>query len=196
MPPVVAEEAGLLKVSVRDAALNRDLTIHPDLLVLSVGIAPASDNEKISQKLRSNLAAERFFVQAHPKLRPVDLINEGQFLCGWAQSPQFIEETVMQAEAVAARAATILSKTKLEILGRVALVNPDGCVACTTCVKVCPYGAPRINEVKKSEIQGTKCIGCGSCIAACPSRTISLQQLEGIAMEAMLDELLLGGGSR
>lgn len=196
MPPVVAEEAGLLKVSVRDAALNRDLTIHPDLLVLSVGIAPAADNEKISQKLRSNLTAERFFVQAHPKLRPVDLINEGQFLCGWAQSPQFIEETVMQAEAVAARAATILSKTKLEILGRIALVNPDGCVACTTCVKVCPYGAPRINEVKKSEIQGTKCIGCGSCIAACPSRTISLQQLEGIAIEAMLDELLLGGGSR
>jgi heterodisulfide reductase subunit A-like polyferredoxin len=196
MPPVVTEDAGLLKVSVRDAALNRDLAIHPDLLVLSTGIAPAADNEKIAQKLRSNLTAEGFFTQAHPKLRPVDLINEGQFLCGWAQSPQFLEETVLQAHATASRAAAILSKTKLEILGRIALVNPDGCVACTTCVKVCPYGAPRINEVRKSEIQGTKCIGCGSCAAACPSRTITLQQLEGIAMEAMLDELLLGGGSR
>jgi heterodisulfide reductase subunit A-like polyferredoxin len=195
-PPVVSEEDGLLKVSVRDAALDRDLTIHPDLLVLSVGIAPAADNEKLSQKLRSNLTADGFFVQAHPKLRPVDLINEGQFLCGWAQSPQFIEETVTQAQAVAARAATILSKTKLEILGRIAWVNPDNCVACTTCVKVCPYGAPRINEVGKSEIQGTKCIGCGSCAAACPSRTITLQQLESIAMEAMLDELLIGGGGR
>ena len=102
----------------------------------------------------------------------------------------------MQAEAVAARAATILSKTKLEILGRIAWVNPDGCVACTTCVKVCPYGAPIINEVRKSEIQGTKCIGCGSCAAACPSRMITLQQLESISMEAMLDELLIGGGGR
>jgi heterodisulfide reductase subunit A-like polyferredoxin len=193
-PPVVTEVDGRLKVTGRDAVLNRDLTIHPDLLVLSAGISPASDNRILSQKLRSNLTADGFFVQAHPKLRPVDLMNEGQFLCGWAQSPQFIEETVAQAQAAAARASTILSKSKLEILGRIAWVNPGGCVACTTCVKICPYGAPRINEVRKSEIQGTKCIGCGSCAAACPSRTITLQQLEGAAMEAMLNELLMGGG--
>jgi Heterodisulfide reductase, subunit A and related polyferredoxins len=59
-----------------------------------------------------------------------------------------------------------------------AKVDPEGCVACATCVKVCPYGAPMINDLKKAEIQGATCMGCGSCAAACPARTITLQHQE------------------
>ena len=91
------------------------------------------------------------------------------------------------------RAATVLSKTYLEIPGQVAQVNPVNCVACATCVKVCPYGAPMINDLNKAEIQGAKCMGCGSCAAACPARTITLQHQEDRALVAMLDELLVGG---
>jgi heterodisulfide reductase subunit A len=87
----------------------------------------------------------------------------------------------------------VLSKSHLEIPGQVAKVNPENCVACATCVKVCPYGAPMINDLKKAEIQGAKCMGCGSCVAACPSRTITLQHQEDEALTAMLDELLAGG---
>jgi heterodisulfide reductase subunit A len=89
------------------------------------------------------------------------------------------------------RATTVLSKTHLEIPGQVAKVDPASCVACATCVKVCPYGAPMINDLHKAEIQGAKCMGCGSCAAACPARTITLQHQEDRALTAMLDELLV-----
>jgi heterodisulfide reductase subunit A-like polyferredoxin len=191
--PVVTEENGRLKVTVRDVSTNRDLVLRPDLLALSTGIAPAADNPILSGLLRSALTADGFFLEAHPKLRPVDLANEGEYLCGVAHSPRFIDETIAQAQAAAGRATTVLSKTHLEIPGQVARVNPENCVACATCVKVCPYGAPMINDLKKAEIQVAKCMGCGSCAAACPARTITLQHQEDQALVAMLDELLVTG---
>jgi heterodisulfide reductase subunit A-like polyferredoxin len=194
--PEVVEEAGRLKVIVHDALAGRDLFLNPDLLVLSTGISPAVDNPALSRMLRSALTDDGFFLEAHPKLRPVDLANEGEFLCGLAHSPCFMVETIEQAQAVAARASTILSKAQLEIMGQIAFVNPAECVACATCVKICPYGAPTINELRKAEIQSAKCMGCGSCIAACPARAIMLQHQEGETMVAMFDELLVNGGSR
>jgi heterodisulfide reductase subunit A-like polyferredoxin len=191
--PVVSEEGGRLKVTVRDSSIGREVVLRPDLLALSTGIAPAADNPALSGLLRSALTADGFFLEAHPKLRPVDLANEGEFLCGLAHSPRFIDETISQAQAAAGRAATILSKTHLEIPGQVARVNPEFCVACATCVGLCPYGAPRINDLGKAEIQGAKCMGCGSCAAACPARTITLQHQEDQALVAMLDELLAAG---
>jgi heterodisulfide reductase subunit A-like polyferredoxin len=191
--PVVVEESGKLKVTVHDGSSNRDLVLRPDLLVLSTGIAPAAGNPVLSGLLRSALTADGFFLEAHPKLRPVDLANEGEFLCGLAHSPRFIDETIAQAQAAAGRATTILSKAFLEIPGQVARVNPEDCVACATCVKVCPYGAPMINSLNKAEIQGAKCMGCGSCVASCPARTITLQHQEDGALVAMLDELLVAG---
>jgi heterodisulfide reductase subunit A-like polyferredoxin len=193
--PEVIEKDGRLKVKVHDSSASLDLTFAPDLLVLSTGISPAADNPALSRMLRSALTADGFFLEAHTKLRPVDLANEGEFVCGLAHSPRFMDETVAQAQAAAARASTILSKSKLEILGQVACVNPVDCVACATCVKICPYGAPMINELKKAEIQGAKCMGCGSCAAACPARTITLQHQEDETVVAMLDELLVGGKS-
>jgi heterodisulfide reductase subunit A-like polyferredoxin len=190
--PVVVEDGGRLQVTVRDGSTNRDLELRPDLVVLSTGIAPAADNPVLSGLLRSALTADGFFLEAHPKLRPVDLTNEGEFLCGVAHSPRFIDETIAQAQAAVGRATTVLSKAFLEIPGQTARVKPEHCVACATCVKVCPFGAPMINHLNKAEIQGAKCMGCGSCAAACPARTITLQHQEDQALVAMLDELLVG----
>ncbi|HOD83522.1 MAG: Glutamate synthase (NADPH) small chain [Planctomycetes bacterium ADurb.Bin126] len=192
--PEVSTSDGRLEVRVRDAAAGADLLLQADLVALSVGIAPAEDNPKISGMIRSALTADGFFLEAHPKLRPVDLANEGEFICGLAHSPRFMDETIWQARAAAGRAATVLSKSYLEIPGQVACVDPSMCVACATCVKVCPYGAPMINELHKAEIQGAKCMGCGSCAAACPARTITLRHQERSQMTAMLDELLVTEG--
>ena len=186
-------DAGGLRVRVTDGGTGRELVLRPSLLVLSTGIAPAAENPVLSGLLRTALTADGFFLEAHPKLRPVDLANEGEFICGLAHSPRFIDETIAQARAAAGRAATILSKTHLVIPGQVSKVDPTVCVACATCVKVCPYGAPVINALKKAEIQGAKCMGCGSCAAACPARAISLQHQEDRQFVAMLDELLVDG---
>src|SRR5664280_2437547 len=115
--PVVVEENGRLKVTVHDGSSNRDLVLRPDLLVLSTGIAPAAGNPVLSGLLRSALTADGFFLEAHPKLRPVDLANEGEFICGLSHSPRFIDETITQAKATVGRATAVLSKTHLEIPG-------------------------------------------------------------------------------
>jgi heterodisulfide reductase subunit A-like polyferredoxin len=177
-----------------DAGTGRELLLRPDVLALSVGIAPAPDNAVLSPLLRTALTADGFFLEAHPKLRPVDLANEGEFICGLAHSPRFIDETIAQAKAVAGRAATVLSKSHLAIPGQVAKVNPANCVACATCVRVCPYGAPVINELKKAEVQGATCMGCGSCVASCPARAITLQHQEDGQTSAMIEALLGADG--
>jgi heterodisulfide reductase subunit A len=184
-----------LQVSVVDGGSGKEITLKPDMVVLSTGIAPATDNPIFSGLLRTALTADGFFLEAHPKLRPVDLANEGEFIAGLAHSPRFIDETIAHAKAVAGRAATVLSHAFRDIAGQVAKVDPTDCVACATCVKVCPYGAPMINDLKKAEIQGAKCMGCGSCTAACPAHTITLQHQECSQMTAMLDELLVTEGA-
>ena len=88
--------------------------------------------------------------------------------------------------------------TRLEPTGgtkKIAQVNPENCVACATCVKVCPYGAPKINDLHKAEIQGAKCMGCGSCVSECPARAITLRHQEDGQIAAMLDELLVTEGA-
>jgi heterodisulfide reductase subunit A-like polyferredoxin len=192
--PVVVERGGRLEVKVSDALTGQDLLLSPELVVLSTGIAPGSENEVLSSMLRSALTSEGFFLEAHSKLRPVDLANEGQYVCGLAHSPRFMDETIAQAQAAAARASAVLSKSQLEIMAQVARVNPINCVACATCVKICPFGAPAIGEIRKAGIQSAKCTGCGSCVAACPARAITLQHQESETVSAMLNELLAGGG--
>jgi heterodisulfide reductase subunit A len=185
-----------LTVRVTDASTRRQLLLRPDLLVLSTGIAPAPGNAGLSAILRTSLSADGFFLEAHPKLRPVDMASEGVFVCGLAHSPRFMDETIAQARATAGRAATILSLPHLEIDGEVARIDPLECIACMTCVKVCPYGAPTVNDRQKVEIQGAKCMGCGSCVASCPAKAIHLQNQEEQQLVAMLDELLAVPGGR
>jgi heterodisulfide reductase subunit A-like polyferredoxin len=193
--PQTLEDQGLV-VRVTDASARRQVLLRPDLLVLSTGIAPAPDNPALSAILRTSLTVDGFFLEAHPKLRPVDLASEGVFVCGLAHSPRFMDETIAQARATAGRAATILARPHLEIGGQVARVDPLKCTACMTCVKVCPYGAPTTNGRKMVEIQGAKCMGCGSCAAACPAKAIQLQHQEDRQLVAMLDELLAVPGVR
>ncbi len=188
--PVTSDDGGLT-VRVTDAGTRRKLVLRPDLLVLSTGIAPAADNPKLSSIIRTSLTADGFFLEAHPKLRPVDLASEGVFVCGLAHSPRFVDETIAQALATAARAATVLSKPYLEVGGQIAKVDASACTACMTCVKVCPYGAPVLVDHKVA-IQAAACLGCGSCAAACPAQAIQLQNQEEGQVSAMLDELLVG----
>ena len=108
------------------------------------------------------------------KLRPVDFASDGLFLCGACHSPKFIDETVTQAKATAAKAVSILSRKEMQISGVVSVVDPDKCAACLTCVRTCPYDVPRMNEDGVAEIEGAMCHGCGICASECPAKAIQL----------------------
>ena len=140
--------------------------------------------------LRVPLNADGFFLEAHMKLRPVDFASEGLFLCGTAHAPKFISETISQANAVAGRAASILGRKKMPVGGQIAWVDPDKCISCMTCVHVCPYMAPQIDENNKAEVQGAMCMGCGSCTAECPAKAITLRHFVDAQILAAVNSLL------
>jgi len=124
-PPVVSESNGLV-VGVNSPDVPEPIKIEADSVVLSTGIqADRDSNGRISNMLKVPLNADGFYVEAHMKLRPVDFATEGIYLCGLAHSPKFIDENISQARAAAARAATVLSKTHLDVSVKVSYVNQD-----------------------------------------------------------------------
>jgi heterodisulfide reductase subunit A-like polyferredoxin len=174
---------GDLRITVQDDVLDQIVTLSPDLLVLSQAVVPAEGSRDLAELLKFSCTLEGFFLEAHVKLQPVDFPAEGIFLAGTAHYPKLLDETIAQAGAAAARAASILSKDKLEVGGVVAVVDPAKCTGCLTCVRVCPFGAAQINPnlvgvgeiVGAAEIAAAACRGCGLCPAECPARAIQLQ---------------------
>jgi heterodisulfide reductase subunit A len=162
-------------------------------VVLAAPLVPRADRQELSDLLRVPLNADGFFLEAHMKLRPVDFASEGLFLCGAAHAPKFISETIAQANAVAGRAASILSRKEMPVSGQIAWVDPDKCISCMTCVHVCPYMAPRVGIDNKAEVQGAVCMGCGSCTSDCPARAITLRHYANSQIMAAVDGLLTGG---
>jgi heterodisulfide reductase subunit A2 len=190
--PPRLEVNGGLRLQVREPALGRDLQIKPDLVVLAAPMVPRADRQELSELLRVPLNADGFFLEAHMKLRPVDFASEGLFLCGTAHAPKFISEAISQANAVAARAASILSRKQMPVSGQIAYVYADKCISCMTCVHICPYMAPRIGEDNKAEVQGVVCMGCGSCTAECPAKAITLRHYVDTQVLGAIDALLAG----
>jgi len=189
LPPSL-EIGGRLEMRVWEPSLGRELRLAPDLVVLAAPMIPRADRQELSELLRVPLNADGFFLEAHMKLRPVDFASEGLFLCGTAHAPKFLGEAIAQAHAVAGRAASILSRKKMRVSGQTAWVDPDKCISCMTCVHVCPYMAPRVNEFQKAEMQGAVCMGCGSCTAECPAMAITLRHYMGEQILAAIDGLL------
>jgi heterodisulfide reductase subunit A-like polyferredoxin len=187
-PPVVSDGNDLV-VTVHSPDFPEPIEIEADRIVLSTGVDALKDNRKLADMLKVPLNANGFYVEAHMKLRPVDFATEGIFLCGLAHSPKMVDENISQARAAAARAATVLSKTQLEVSGQISCVDQDKCISCVTCVRACPYGAPFVNINRKAEIAAAKCMGCGICAAECPAHAISLRHFEAGQFGAMLEEL-------
>ncbi len=172
--PEVTETDGQIEVKVFDSVLEANISIPADQLVLSVGIRPNADAGEIASMLKLPLTQDRFFMEAHMKLRPLDFVNEGMFLCGLAHAPKFISESIAQANGAVSRAASILSQPHLMTGGVIAVVDPDRCVGCLTCVRACPFGVPKI-DMRMAVIEAVACQGCGICASVCPRKAISLQ---------------------
>ncbi len=186
---------------VGSAPLQVDVTVQPegevftldaDLVVLSAGIEPNADNGALAQLLKTPLNEDGFFLEAHVKLRPLDFAADGVYLCGMAQSPRFLDETIAQAQGAAVRAASLLSKKELEATPIVASVNPRLCSACGLCVEVCPYDA-RILEpgAPYAEVIEVLCQGCGACVTACPNKASQQKGFELAQLYGMLDALIV-----
>jgi len=192
--PSVRVEHPNVQVVVQDLTLGKRITLEPDMVVLSMPVVPSDGAKALAMRLKVPVDLDGFFMEAHVKLRPVDFAADGFFLAGMAHYPKFLSESIAQAQAAAARAATVLSRDTLEVGGIVAQVDQAQCVGCLTCVRICPYDVPQIRAelIGVGDIEGVayiepaQCHGCGICVGECPAKAIQLLHYREEQMEAKI----------
>ncbi len=194
LPQVSCATDGRLEVRAWEQVFRRDMVLSPDLVALSMAIVPSEGTRQLACVLDVPLSAEGFFQEAHLKMRPMDFMEEGVFMAGMAHYPKFVEEAMINAQAAAARAVTLLSKDPLYYGGPVAQVDPTKCVGCLTCVRTCPFQIPKIQSdltgvggiVGAAYIEPALCQGCGTCTAECPAKAIQLIALRDAQLQGEL----------
>ena len=193
--PVVKRVGSDLQVMVVDRILNEELLVHADVVVLSPAIVAGEDNEGLAKMLKVPLNEDGFFLEAHVKLRPVDFATEGVFLAGLAHSPKTISESIIQANAAAARACVLLSQGTIEVEPIISTIDETACIGCGLCVSLCPSNAIELKLKeggRKAEVIAAACKGCGLCGASCPQKAITMQHFRDKELLAQI--MAFGGG--
>lgn len=157
---------------------------------MSVGIEPRHDSDIIQRLLVLSRTNDGFFMEAHPKLRPVDTPTGGVFLAGCAEGPKDIKDSVTQAGAAAARAGILMAQGKVTVEAITPKVLEENCKACGLCTKVCPYNAIVLNkDLKRVEVIEAACAGCGTCGAECPFGALYMRHFTDEQINAQIDAL-------
>ncbi len=185
-PPQVTKGDGRLQVLFYDAILQRWITWPVDAVILSAAMVP-TDARDLARLLRLPQNPQGFWLEAHAKMRPLDLATEGYYVCGTAHSPRLVKEAITQGLAVAARAGAFLAAASQAINPLVAVVNQGLCVGCLACVRSCPYAIPAMDDRHRSQIDPALCLGCGICATVCPAGAISFNHYTDAQINAELE---------
>ncbi len=192
-PPEVLSDGGSLKVRVKDTLTdNEEIEIHPDLVVLVTGMVPRP-NDRLVEILKLPVGRDGFFNEIHPKLRPVETVMDGVFICGASQGPKNSVEAVASALAAVTKSAGLLKKGYVELEPTVAHVNEELCEWCGECEKACPYEA--VEKISKNgkevaRINPALCKGCGACVPVCERDALDVKGYTDRQIRAMIDGLV------
>jgi heterodisulfide reductase subunit A len=194
-PPTVRrdEKSGKLLVTTRDfLSQGEEVEIPADLVVLVTGMVPRA-NDQLTKTLKLPLGKGGFYNEIHPKLRPVETVVDGVYICGACQAPRNSAEAVASGLAAVTQAASILKRGFAELDPLVGVVDQDLCTWCGLCLAACPYEAPREVQVDGRAvafIDKAACKGCGGCVPACPKDAIDLEGYTDAQIRAMIDGLV------
>jgi len=187
---VEATDDGRLLVRAVDTMLGKPVAVPVDMVVLSMAMVAPADADQVASLFHITRSADGFFMEAHPKLRPVETAMDGIFLAGVAQGPKDIPDTVAQASGAASQVIGLLNRGVVEIEPMTADVLPLRCVACGACIEVCPANAIELTERRPgrsiAEVNPALCKGCGLCVAACRGEAITLH---GFTDQQLLNQL-------
>ncbi|MCP4622876.1 MAG: FAD-dependent oxidoreductase [bacterium] len=191
--PQVAVRDATLAISVFDAQLQAPVRLQADLLILSAAIRPRGESKQLAEVMRLALDEDDFFMEAHPKLRPLDFAAPGVYLCGLAQGPKFAAESIAQARGAVSRAVMVLSKKEIVTEGMINRVDETLCRACGECENACIFKAISVKETapgrKQAMVIEALCQGCGVCNVACPTGASSVAHFKDAQIEEMLGEM-------
>ena len=186
--PEVAFQGEKSIVEVDDVVAGIKLKITADKVALATPLIPRETNQDLAPKLKVPLNTQGFFLEAHPKLRPLDFATDGIYLCGTCHSPQNLSECIYQALGAASRALIPLMKGKVMNEPMIAEVNADLCVACANCEVVCEYGAIKVEGYAK--VNPLLCKGCGTCSVECPAAAITMHYFRDDQISSMIEAAL------
>jgi heterodisulfide reductase subunit A2 len=191
-PSEVRNAGDHLTIDIFDTTTNKLFEINTDLVVLVPALVSRADSSDFARILRISQSADKFLLEAHPKLRPMDTFTGGIFIAGCCQGPKDIQDSVAQASGAAARAANILSKKELESEPLISCVDEDLCSGCSTCIAVCPYNAieleKEINGKSHAKVNEALCMGCGACVVSCPSGAMQQKGFKDKQIRPMIEE--------
>ncbi len=176
-----------------DTLAGTQVEVDADLVVLAVGAEGAAGSAQLAEKLRISYDSYGFFLEGHPKLKPVETNTAGVYLAGCAQGPKDIPSSVAQGSAAAAKVLGLFSKDQLQSDPQVSKVDIRRCVGCMKCAQTCPFGAIKEQEIRgeiKAEVIETVCQGCGICTSTCPQGAIQLQHFTDNQVLAEINALL------
>ena len=181
-----------LILTVEDTATNQLEKHRAEMVVLAVGVKPPQDMKTIQEMLALQKNSDGFYLEAHPKLQPVDSATRGIFFAGCAEGPKDIKDAVTQASAAAARAVRLMNPKRLRVEAITAEVVAEDCTSCGICAKVCPFRAITVDTRAKTPARVTvaACSGCGTCAAECPSNAIMMHHFTDGQIEAQIDAIL------
>ncbi len=173
-PSEIFKRGDKLVVKAEDTLMGKPLEDEVDMVVLATGLEPRKDAREIIDILKLSQSADGFYLEAHPKLAPVDTATDGVYLAGCAQGPKDIPDTVAQAKGAASSALILLSSGKVKVQAQISNINEATCRGCGYCVEICPYGAIDLVEVNRmgnmvqvARVNEALCKGCGACAAGC-----------------------------
>jgi len=192
-PSVSVSHEGSLEVDVYNTLIGLETKIKPDFVVLSTPLTPRWDTKELATILRVPVGSDGFFLEAHPKMRPVDFSSDGIYLCGTAHSPKNIAESISQAYAAASRAAIPMAKGRIHTEAVTAVLDEELCVGCGACADSCPFNAIDLGAFGHPNVIEAACKGCGVCAVECPMGAMQLRYFKDKQMLPAIEGLLTPG---
>jgi heterodisulfide reductase subunit A len=190
IPSEIYQRSGKLVIKAEDELLGESYEEEVDLVVLATGLTQREDANRLRTLLKLSQGPDRFYLEVHPKLRPLDTATEGIFLAGTCQGPKDICDTIAQAHGAASRATIPLFAGRVRIEPITAVIDTLMCAGCGLCEQVCEYRALKMDTYRKvMTVNEALCKGCGACNATCPSGAISLKHFKPEQIIAQIREV-------
>lgn len=188
--PRITRANGRVTIEARDVYLGEETAVSCDLLVAEELRSPAGGTQTLSSLLGVRLDSRGFYQDENVHLYPVSSEKKGVFTIGECRGDLDVGRVLTDISSVVMSVCQLVSPGKIEAELERVHADPQKCVACLTCVRVCPHGAIRLSRVENGKeiavISDLACDACGVCAAICPAKAI---QFEGYRDDQILAQI-------